>query len=124
MKLRHEIVKKVNIQCVQGVEVVGRFGEMWMPARNSNFKYEILLMGSHFIHLSIRGDGIPLMFCTVVYIHPQANRKSQCFENIKSIAKDSNGPWVLVEDFNEILYEVEKKDGAPVEYSRCFHFRK
>lgn len=86
--------------------------------------YEILLMGSHFIHLCIRGDVFPITFCTNVYIHPQASRKRQCFENIKSIARETRGPWVLIGDFNEILYEPEKKGGTPVDHSKCFYFRK
>lgn len=116
------MLKKVNLHCFHRVESVGRSGGLWMLSRSNKFTFEIILTGSHFIHLCIKGNGLPGMLCTTVYIHPQGSRKKNCFDNIRVVADNINGPWILLGDFNEITNEEEKKGGAPVDQSRCFRF--
>lgn len=118
------IIKKLSMDCIHRVKVVGRSGGVWMLSKNSSFKVEVIQTRFHFIHFLIRDKGRTLMTCTTVYIHPQGIRKKQCLENLKSLASYTTGPWMLIGDFNEIMYDREKKWGAPANQGRCFCFRK
>lgn len=119
-----EIAKKLSLCCIQRIEATGRSGGLWMLAKDGTFKFEILIVGTHFIHMSLEGEGQNPTYCIAVYIYPHTARKNLCFENLKTIARNMNGPWFLIGDFNEILGEEEKKGGVPVENHRCLRFRK
>lgn len=45
-------------------------------------------------------------------------------DNIKAVANNISGPWVLLGDFNEIVSEAGKRGRAPVDQGRCFRFIK
>lgn len=71
-----EIAKKLSLRCIKRIEAIGRSGGLWMLARDGTIKFEFLNVGSHFIHMSLKGDGQTPTYCTTVDIHPQAARKN------------------------------------------------
>lgn len=119
-----EALKKINMCCLKIIEAEGRSGGLWVFSRSRVHTVEVIKKGFNFIHLSIKGGGISEMLCTAVYIFSQTTRKKLCFDNIKELARGISKPWVIIGDFNEILGEVEKKGGAPLDHSRCFRFRR
>lgn len=110
-----EIIRRINMQFIQKVKAISRSGRLWMLSRNNNYKIEVIELGSHYIHLSISGYGVPAMVCMIVYIHPHDSMKQRYFENIKMLTRNTTSPWVIIGDFNEILSELEKMGGAPID---------
>jgi len=50
---------------------------------------------------------------TGIYGEPEWNQKGRTFDAIRSIKGDMSVPWLLMGDFNEILYNSEKEGGRP-----------
>lgn len=46
-----------------------------------------------------------------VYGHPQIDRRDEVWSLIKSLSVGVNFPWLVFEDFNEILNQLEKYGG-------------
>jgi len=57
-------------------------------------------------------NGISWRF-TGVYGEPEWNQKHVTWEALRSIKGDLSTPWLLMGDFNEILYNIEKEGGRP-----------
>jgi hypothetical protein len=50
---------------------------------------------------------------TGIYGEPDWNQKARTWEAIRSIKQDLASPWLIMGDFNEILYNSEKKGERP-----------
>ena len=50
---------------------------------------------------------------TGIYGMPEWNQKGRTWDAICSIRGDLTAPWLLMGDFNEILYNSEKEGGRP-----------
>ena len=48
---------------------------------------------------------------TGFYGHPNWNDRSLSSEDIRNLHRKGNHPWVILGDFNEILYTSEKEGG-------------
>lgn len=48
---------------------------------------------------------------TGLYGEPNWNQKVQTWEAIRSLNRNRSGPWLMMGDFNEILYNSEKEGG-------------
>ena len=57
-------------------------------------------------------NGISWQF-TGVYGEPEWNQKHVTWEALRSIKGDLSTPWLLMGDFNEILYNIEKEGSRP-----------
>lgn len=57
-------------------------------------------------------NGVTWRF-TGVYGEPEWNQKHLTWDALSSIKGDLRMPWLLMGDFNEILYNLEKEGGRP-----------
>lgn len=48
-----------------------------------------------------------------IYGEPKWNQKARTWEAIRSLKQDLSSPWLIMGDFNEILYNSEKEGGRP-----------
>lgn len=58
-----------------------------------------------------------------VYASPDAKNMKVLWEDLKSISRIMQGPWLIAGDFNDITYDYEKRGGAPVSQNRCNKFK-
>jgi endonuclease/exonuclease/phosphatase family metal-dependent hydrolase len=75
----------------------------------------IQLMFSHpnYIDVSVQESLDKVWRLTGVYGEPRWDDKYKTWERIRELHAQSNLPWVLIGDFNEILYSHEKEGGNP-----------
>ncbi|XP_031090882.1 uncharacterized protein LOC115995875 [Ipomoea triloba] len=50
---------------------------------------------------------------TCYYGFPERNRRSESWELLRSLATTSDLPWVIIGDFNDLLFQHEKRGGNP-----------
>ncbi|KAA3461183.1 reverse transcriptase [Gossypium australe] len=60
---------------------------------------------------------------TGFYGSPYAQDREESWNLLKSLRHNEEQPWIVCGDFNEIMYEFEKKDGQPREKRRIEAFR-
>ncbi|KAF5451994.1 hypothetical protein F2P56_027039 [Juglans regia] len=83
---------------------------------NNNSQLEILNFSKHHIHALVtnkEGDdreGVS-WYLTGIYGHPEASRRLETWNMIKSLAVTSDRGWLMMGDFNEILSNYEKRGG-------------
>lgn len=70
-----EVLKRINMQCLERVETEGRSGGLGMFIRNNTYNFEVIKVGFNFIHLSTKGGEISKKICIAVYIYPQSTWK-------------------------------------------------
>ncbi|MBA0850954.1 hypothetical protein Goshw_010165 [Gossypium schwendimanii] len=59
---------------------------------------------------------------TGFYGTPYANNKNASWNLLKILGKDKTQPWLVSEDFNEMMYSFEKRGGIPREEKRMAAF--
>ncbi|KAF5458653.1 hypothetical protein F2P56_022666 [Juglans regia] len=80
---------------------------------NNTSQLEILNYSKHHIHAlvtNIEGDdqeGVS-WYLTGIYGHPEASRRLETWNMIRSLEVTSNRGWLMIGDFNEILSNYEK----------------
>ncbi|WJX13116.1 hypothetical protein P8452_03545 [Trifolium repens] len=78
---------------------------------------------SQFIHTKVMLQNGNFFFFTTVYASPNEDTRHGMWNNLKGIADNMVQQWLLVGDFNDIMYPEEKKGGAPPNERRCRVFR-
>jgi hypothetical protein len=54
---------------------------------------------------------------TGIYGEPARDKKWKTWKLLRILSQQSNLPWLCLGDFNEILYNHEKKGGPPPEHN-------
>ncbi|XP_019170442.1 PREDICTED: uncharacterized protein LOC109166013 [Ipomoea nil] len=57
--------------------------------------------------------GFPKWRMTCYYGYPQRHRRTEAWDFIKSLAPQSDLPWIMIWDFNDLLFHYEKRGGNP-----------
>lgn len=65
----------------------------------------------NYIDVLIEGEGSWRF--TGIYGEPEWSQKAQTWDVMRSIRGDLRTPWLVMGDFNEILYNSEKEGGRP-----------
>ncbi|KAA3466249.1 reverse transcriptase [Gossypium australe] len=60
---------------------------------------------------------------TGFYGTPYSRDQNQVWDLLKSLSQNGTGPWLVAEDFNEIMYSFKKKRGLPRDQRRMEIFR-
>lgn len=100
--LRYRLgLKYVYIVSVQGKG--GGLAVFW----DENYSLELNKFGDHFIDMYIsNGDGSKWR-CTFVYGEPKASQRYVMWDLLRRIKPLGTGPWFMVGDFNEAMWQNE-----------------
>lgn len=60
-------------------------------------------------------DGSFVGFLTVVYAHNQLDKRRTLWRDIANLAPVSQGPWMIIGDFNNVLTVDDRIGGSPVQ---------
>lgn len=92
------------------VEPIGRSGGlalMWKEASQA----ELLSFSVNHIDVVTKVNGMADWRLTWVYGEPNRSKRKKTWDLLKNLARDSNLPWALIGDFNNISSQNEKKGG-------------
>ena len=81
-------------------------------------------MSAQEIHVLVK---VPIsnfeFICTAVYASPRFHERCILWNNLKNAANLHGKPWIIAEDFNEILAEGDKFGGRCISSNRSLQFK-
>ena len=109
----------------QRVAHTGFFGGIWLLWNESpSFKVGILTHSDYSIHALVKVPSPSLSFLlTAVYASPNFNKRKIFWNYLQNLATAISLPWVLLEDFNDMLLDDEKLGGLPLNRTNVSAFR-
>ena len=91
---------------------------------STSFSVEILTHSDHSQHALVKVNSPPLTFVlTAVYASPNFAKHKIFWNYLENIAATISLPWVLLEDFNDMISEDETLGGLPLNKTRIAAFR-
>ena len=80
---------------------------------DENISVTLLSQGERYIDVLVveNPDGVPWR-ATFVYGEPRVENRSDMWERLRSLCDVWAGPWMLIGDFNEAMWQHEHKGGA------------
>lgn len=94
------------------VEAQGRSGGLSMLWRNRDH-VKLLSVSSNHIDVEILEPGMHPWRLTGFYGEPNRNQRRRTWDLLRNLSRDSNLPWCVLDDLNNITYQSDKKGGAP-----------
>ncbi|XP_019184779.1 PREDICTED: uncharacterized protein LOC109179736 [Ipomoea nil] len=73
----------------------------------------LLSYSKNYIDIEVNMPSFPQWRMTCYYGFSQRHRRSEAWDLLKSFAPRSNLPWVMIGDFNDLLFQHEKRGGNP-----------
>ncbi|KMS97072.1 hypothetical protein BVRB_7g179330 [Beta vulgaris subsp. vulgaris] len=80
-------------------------------------------MGDHCIDVTVQEEGGVLWRFTGIYGWSESSQKVKTWEMMRELGENNNLAWLLVGDFNEVLYETEKNSRNPCDFASVQQFR-
>ncbi|KAL8157814.1 hypothetical protein AgCh_002506 [Apium graveolens] len=102
---------RLGLEGMLVVEVKGRSGGlalMW----NGPVQVNLNSMSKYHIDVEVNIDGMHLWRLTGFYGEPNRNNKRKTWELLRNLARDSNLPWCIICDMNNIVSQADKRGGA------------
>ena len=93
------------------VESDGKARGLTLFYHKSN-KVELNYVSPHFIDIVFMYENVVQWRFTGFYGHPKWNERHLSWDDIRNLHSKSNHPWVVLGDFNEILYPSKKEGGV------------
>ena len=107
------------------VDPAGFSGSIWLLWNEGpSFSVKIITYSEHSIHALVKVPSSSLSFLlTVVYAPPQFIKRKPFWDYLQNLAMNISLPWILIGDFNDMIFEEEKLGGLPVNRTRIVAFR-
>ncbi|KAI9124767.1 hypothetical protein K1719_004094 [Acacia pycnantha] len=103
------------------VEAEGFSGGIWILWELEGLVVDVLVKDKQFLHCKLRLGGEEMVF-TAVYASPNEHRRSRVWNLLHRIASETEEPWLLAGDFNDIKTPLEQRGGGRIRESRCNRF--
>ncbi|KAI9089728.1 hypothetical protein K1719_029021 [Acacia pycnantha] len=100
----------------------GRSGGIAVLWRSVDIKVGIVDENRQYIHMQCAFHGSPPFFLSAVYAIPHSNLRSVLWSKMRTISGTISTPWVVYEDFNDILLSSERRGGARCNVNRLTWF--
>lgn len=111
----------LNCEAVFSEEQSGGLALFWKDEIQVTF----LSKSKHHIDVEIlENDGSGVRWrLTSFYGHPSMNERHQTWDLLRDLRDQSSLPWVVIGDFNQLLYNSEKEGGETCRESQMQLFR-
>ncbi|CAH9118852.1 unnamed protein product [Cuscuta europaea] len=108
-----DIRKKLDFHYCVSVDSVGLSGGLCLFWREQ-VHVEVRKMENNFIDCSVKmGDDEPSWRYIGYYGFPERSRRCQSWDLIRNLARESNEPWLMMGDFNDVMFDNERKSSVP-----------
>ncbi|XP_028785542.1 uncharacterized protein LOC114741444 [Neltuma alba] len=114
--------RSLGFMDVEAIEGIGFAGGIWVAWNKSRVSLTCLEKRQQYGLFRIQFDGEEPWHIVFAYVAPRDREKEDFWRNMERIAKECNGPWMVLGDFNDIRGAHEKKGGAPINSRRCDTF--
>ena len=105
-----ELRRVLSFDSMFVVESDGRAGGLVLFYHKVN-KVELNYISANFIDILFMNEEVVQWRFTGFYGHPNWSDRNLSWEDIRNLYHKGNHPWVVLGDFNEILYSSEKEGG-------------
>jgi len=103
---------KLGFEGLFYVDSIGRSGGLALFWRRNNTA-RLLSFSKNHVDVEVCMTGIGLWRMTGFYGFPERSRRGDSWALLRSLAGQSALPWVILGDFNDLLYQHEKRGGNP-----------
>ncbi|KAI9111887.1 hypothetical protein K1719_017577 [Acacia pycnantha] len=93
------------------VEADGFSGGIWILWESEDLCVDILLKNEQFIHCKLGLNREEMIF-TTIYASPNVHKRDGIWSVLQKLASETEEPWLLAGDFNEIKTPMEQKGGG------------
>lgn len=77
---------------------------IWMIWKRDSWNVKTITKFNQFIYCEVYHlDGTISHNLTMIYAHNQSSQRRKLWEDIKNCAKNIQGPWKVIGDFNNVL---------------------
>ncbi|XP_072074464.1 uncharacterized protein [Arachis hypogaea] len=118
-----EVIKAMGFNHAIVEEAVGFVGGIWILWKNDDFKIKVISTHKQFVHMEIENNQRRTWSLTAVYASPQEAQRKEMWELLHNISRNMNLPWLMIDDFNDIAEQSEKKGGGENDAYACRRFR-
>lgn len=84
---------------------------MWNSAR---VNLHIISHNAQGVHALVEVNSNPSFFFSAIYVSPKMHTRSILWDNLCDVASFISMPWLMLGDFNEIMWQSEKWGGRPI----------
>ncbi|XP_061375671.1 uncharacterized protein LOC133317799 [Gastrolobium bilobum] len=121
-----DIIRKLGFSSFFSQEHVGFFGGIWLLWEGNLVDVEVLIHHHQFVHTKVTYlDSKKVDFITFVYGSPRRMERRALWLELEDISYGMTDPWLVLGDFNDILYAFEKIGGQELcwkgmdEFNQC-----
>ena len=104
------------------VRLVVLYGGLVLYYQNEN-KVELNYLSLYFVDVIFMNENNVDWRFTGFYGHPAWNEKHLSWSDLRTLHSNASYPWVVLGDFNEIMYSHEKDGGNPRPNAMMQEFR-
>ncbi|XP_019178340.1 PREDICTED: uncharacterized protein LOC109173555 [Ipomoea nil] len=73
----------------------------------------LLSYSKNYVDIEVTIVGFPMWRMTCYYGFPERTRRTESWDLLRALSARSGLPWIVVGDFNDLLFQYEKRGGNP-----------
>lgn len=116
------VIRKIGMDGAVRVEASVFSGGIWCLWKQTRVAISVLSTSRYCVHLKVNPNSAVPWYLSVIYASPHPASRVYLWEELRNISVTVDSPWAMAGDFNIVLYEFEKDDGAPASQSSYLAF--
>ncbi|KAL2940400.1 Dextranase [Bienertia sinuspersici] len=94
------------------VDGVGFSGGIWVYWRLGIVTVNCITKHKQYINMEVKKTGETPWYFTAVYASPNASKRLELWEELRSFAQSHNKPWLIAGDFNDTKFPSERNSSC------------